>query len=284
MKRTILMTSFCLVTLLTVTMFPGCKTTEPRVVSDESKANSYYQLGLAALNQGDYARARREITRAINTAPDIAHYHNHLGLVYYHTGDYKRSEELYRKALSLDRSYSDVYNNLGALYIRLGKLEKAVEYFEKVIEDPLYPYPHFAHTNLGIVRRMEKRFEDAKRHLNDALRVKGTHCEAYKELGIIYDEQSLFDKAFLNYQKAIQFCPYHVEALYRGAVRAYTLKKESVGAMYLERCLEVDFSNIRRVQIPFLEDCVNLAKSIGVEFVPKTTSPREGPKRQIDAN
>jgi type IV pilus assembly protein PilF len=261
----------------------GCKSAEPKIISDESKANSYYQLGLAALSQGDYVKAKRELTRAIQVAPDIAHYYNHLGLVYYQDGDYKKAEELYNEALKIDESYSDVLNNLGALNIKIGELDKALEYFNKVLEDPLYPYPHYAHTNLGIVRKLQKRYDEAEKHLNNALRLKGTHCEAYKELGVLYDEQSLHQKAAENYAKTLKFCPYHVEALYRGAVKAFTLKNESLGENYLKKCLEVDYSNIRRVQIPFLEDCVTLAENIGVTYNPEETSPRGGAKRQIDS-
>jgi len=262
----------------------GCKSTEPKLVSDENKADSYYQLGLAAFRQGEYSRAKREIARAIDTAPDIAHYHNHLGLVYFQEGDYKRAEEYYRNAVKIDERYSDTYNNLGALHIKLGKYEDALKYFDMVLNDPMYPYPHYVQTNIGIVKRLQKRYDEAERYFNNALRIKGTHCEGFKELAILYDEQSLHEKAAINYDKAVQFCPYHVEALYRGAVKAYILKRDSVGEMYLSRCLEVDQSNIRRVHIFFLDDCVALANQTGVTFDAKREGSRGGKKRQIDAN
>ncbi|HDT11607.1 MAG TPA: tetratricopeptide repeat protein [bacterium] len=275
---------FVSVFLILFVILSGCKSAEPKIVSDESKADSYYQLGLAALNQGEYVRAKREITRAIETAPDIPHYYNHLGIVYFQENDYKKAEEMYRKALELDERYSDAYNNLGALHIKTGDYEKAIEYFDIVSEDPLYPYPHYVQANLGIVKRLQKKYDEAEKHLLNSIRLKGTHCEAYKELAILYDEQSLHEKAAKNYDSTIKFCPYHVEALYRGAVKAYMLKKESVGEKYLKRCLEVDFTNVKRIQIPFLDDCVDLANQVGVTYSPEKEGSRGGEKRQIDAN
>ncbi len=275
---------FFLSFIIMLSLFTGnCKSTEPRVVSDESKADSYYQLGLAALNQGEYPRAKREISRAIEAAPDIAHYYNHLGLVYLQEQDYKKAKKLYEKAIALDERYSDAYNNLGVLYIKTGNFEKAKEALQVAADDPMYPYPHYIQTNFGIIMRLQKRYEEAEKYFNNALRLKGTHCEAYKELGILYDEQNLHEKAARNYDSAIKFCPYLVEALYRGAVKAYILKRESVGELYLQRCLEIDFKNIRRVQIPFLDDCIALARQAGITYDAKRDG-HGGQRRQIELN
>jgi type IV pilus assembly protein PilF len=254
--------SICLI--LTAVFLISCKSAEPKKVSDEKKADSYYQLGLAAWNQGDYIKAVREFSKAIDAAPDIPQYYNHLGMVYLQDGQYDKAEENFHKALKIDRSYSDTRNNLGVLYTKKGEFDKALKEFKDVGSDALYPFPHYIETNIGIIHRLKNQYDLAEKHFNAAIKMKGTYCEPYKELGIMYDEQGLHEKAGNNYKKAIVFCPYYVEALYRGALKMYMLKQEKTGKEYLLRCLDVDAKNIKEVTIPFLKDCIDLAAKLGV--------------------
>lgn len=259
----------------------SCKSTEPKTVSDEKKADSYYQMGLAAWNQGDYIKAIREISKAIEAAPDIPQYYNHLGMVYLQDNNYEKAENNFNKAINIDPKYSDTRNNLGVLYIKTGNFDKALAEFKIVGSDALYPFPHYVETNIGTVHRLLKQYDLAEKHLNAAIKMKGTHCESYKELGIMYDEQGLHEKAAENYKKTVSYCPYYVEALYRGALKMYMLKKEKTGEEYLLRCLDVNEKNIKEVTIPFLKDCVELAAKLGVT---SDIQKFDKSKKEIDSN
>ncbi|MGI6394861.1 MAG: tetratricopeptide repeat protein [bacterium] len=259
----------------------SCKSSEPKIVSDEKKADSYYQLGLAAWNQGDYIKAIREFSKAIEAAPNLPHYYNHLGMVYLQDEQYEKSEDNFKKSLKLDNKYSDTRNNLGVLYTRLGRFDEALEEFENAASDALYPFPHYVATNVGIVYRLQKQYEMAEKYFNTAIKMKGTYCEPYKELGVMYDEQGLHEKAAENYKKAISFCPYYVEVLYRGALKLYMLKQEKTGENYLLRCLDVDAKNIKEVIIPYLKECLELAEKVGVTS--ETQRSRRN-KQQIESD
>ncbi len=259
---------------------PACATPEKKVVSDETKGNSYYQLGLAALNKGDIVKAKLNMTKAIELAPMVPYFHNHLGLVYLREKDFERAEACFKTAYQLDDRYSDALNNLGLLYLAKGDIPKAKEFFLQVIADQLYPYPHFAETNLGKTFRLEKNYAEAEKHLRRAIQIKGTHCDAYKELAILYDEQGNDEEAAKHYIKTIEFCPRYVEALYRGAVKLLVLKDakaQETGTAWLRTCLEIERENLQAIEIPFLPECANLARQYGV------TLPAESPvKQQID--
>lgn len=255
----------------------SCAAPEKKVVSDETKGNSYYQLGLAALNKGDLVKAKLNMTKAIELAPMVPYFHNHLGLVYLRERDFERAEACFKTAYQLDDRYSDALNNLGLLHLAKGDIAKAKELFLQVIADQLYPYPHFAETNLGKAFRLEKNYEEAEKHFRKAIQIKGSHCDAYKELAILFDEQGRNDDAVKHYKKTLEFCPRYVEALYRGAVKLLVLKDpkaQETGTGWLRTCLEMERANVDAVEIPFLPECANLARQYGV------TLPTEAPAKQ----
>ena len=259
----------------------ACSSANTKTVSDERKSDGHYQLGLAALNQGDYIKAKREIMMAIEAAPDLPQYYNTLGLVFMIEHDDKKAEENFKQALKIDKKFTDARNNLGALYLEQNKFGEALEEFQAVLADTMYPYPHYAETNIGIVYRKQKRYDLAKQHLDAALKMRGTHSEAYKQLGLMYDEQNLHELAAENYKKSLEYFPFDVEALYRGALKMYMLKNEELGKTYLRRCLDVQAVNTKEVAMPFLAECVDLAKKLGVTNEIERRKPEK--KQQIES-
>lgn len=259
----------------------SCSSADTKTVSDERKSDGHYQLGLAALNQGDYIKARREIMLAIEAAPDLPQYYNTLGLVFMIEHDGPKAEENFKQALKIDKKFTDARNNLGALYLEQKQFDKALEEFQAVLADTMYPRPHYAETNIGIVYRMQKRYDLAKQHFDAAIKMRGTHSEAYKQLGIMYDEQNLNELAAANYKKALEYFPFDVEALYRGALKMYMLKNEELGQTYLRRCLDIQAINTKEVSIPFLSECIDLAKELGVTNEIERRKPEK--KQQIES-
>jgi len=264
MKTTLSYTLSFLV-LLFMILTISCSSTEKAKASDQKKGNSYYQLGLAAWGEGNYIKARRDLSRAINAAPDVAHYHNHLGMVNLQLGKYKEAEKNLRKSLEIDDIYLDPHNNLGVLYTKMGKYEEAMKEFEIIRSNPIYPFPHYIETNIGIIYRIQKKYDLAEKSFKAAIKMKGTHCEAFKELGLLYDAMGMHKNATESYVSCVKFCPYHIEALYRGAVKMLTEGKAKKGASYLQRCLEIDSKNIKEVQIPFLKECTALARKMEIK-------------------
>ena len=259
----------------------SCSSADTKTISDERKSDGHYQLGLAALNQGDYIKARREIMLAIEAAPTLPQYYNTLGLVFMIEHDEKKAEENFKQALKIDKKFTDARNNLGALYLEQRQFDKALEEFQAVLADTMYPRPHYAETNIGIVYRMQKRYDLAKQHFDAAIKMRGTHSEAYKQLALMYDEQNLHELAAENYKKSLEYFAFDVEALYRGALKMYMLKNEELGQTYLRRCLEVQAINTKEVSIPFLSECVDLAKKLGITTDIERKKPEK--KQQIES-
>lgn len=257
-------------------LFVSCTTVSDKPhVSDEKKATSHYNLGLSKFQAGDLGTARRELEIAIKHAPDIPFYHNHLGLIYMTMHDYKNAEKSFKRSYKIDKSYTDALNNLGVLYLKKGKLKEAKELFLKVVEDTIYPWPQNPQINLGIVARTEKKYEMAEKYFTTALRLKKNSCTARKEMGKLYDEQRLFEKAAFNYTISLKYCPFDVEALYRSSIVYMVLKRESEGLQSLKNCMRVAAEHDDIAKIPLLEDCVRLAKQYGVTATTRITPSKE---------
>ncbi|MBP5406886.1 tetratricopeptide repeat protein [bacterium] len=258
----------------------ACSSTDMKTVSDERKSDGHYQLGLNALWQGDLIKAKREFIMAIDAAPDLPQYYNELGYVFFLEGDYKKAEENYRKALKIDKKYSESKYRLGILYLEQGEYEKALSEFNEVLDDTMYPYPYYVETSIGRIYRLQKRYDLAKQHLNTALKMRGTYCEAYKQMGLVYDEQNIHELAAENYKKNIDCNSADVEVLYRGALKMIMLQREEEWQKYLRRCLEIQAMNTKEISMPFLAECVELAQKYGVSGDVQR-SPRK--KQQIES-
>jgi type IV pilus assembly protein PilF len=244
--------------------FLSCTTVSDKPkVSDEKKASSHYNMGLAKFNSGDLGKARRELEIAVKFAPNLAFYRNHLGLIYMAMKDYKKAEEAFVLAYKIDNTYTDALNTLGVLRLKQGRIEEAEKLFERVLEDAIYPWPQYPEINLGIIARMRKQYDIAEEHFATALSYKKQECRARKEMGKLYEEQGLREKAAFNYGLSLKYCRDDVETLYRSAVIYMILKQEKKGMQSLKNCVLIAAQLDDPSKIPFLSDCLRLAKQYG---------------------
>jgi Tfp pilus assembly protein PilF len=178
--------------------------------------------------------------------------------------DYENAEKCFLKALDLDKKEADPLNNLGVLFLEKGDMTRAREYFLKVKSDPLYPFPQYAEINLGIISRKEKDYVTAEKHFKKALTLDKKNCNALKEHAILEEELGNYEKAIGDYKLSIQFCPNFIESIYRIAVRHLALKQEKEGKEYLSTCMMLREKNQDATDVPFLSECVSLAKSFDI--------------------
>lgn len=69
------------------------------------------------------------------------------------------------------------------------------------------------YNSLGSAQIKGKEYEEAKRNIHIALKLRPKYALAYTNLGTIYDEQGIFDKAIENYAKALELRPTYPGAL-----------------------------------------------------------------------
>jgi tetratricopeptide (TPR) repeat protein len=103
--------------------------------------------------------------------------------------------------------------NKGVMAYKRGDMAMAQGLFERAIA--LWSKNQIAHYQLGMILLHEKKdFEQAERHLNEALRLNQKDAEVIFQLGRLKLEKGLFDEAMERFQRVLALNPSHVGALY----------------------------------------------------------------------
>jgi len=90
-------------------------------------------IGIAMLQQGKIADARKYFERATKTDRKFADAYNNLGACYYAEKEYGKAISQYRKSLSIQPNIASVYTNIGYAYFAQKQLPKAMEAFHKAL-------------------------------------------------------------------------------------------------------------------------------------------------------
>ncbi|MEM6996385.1 MAG: tetratricopeptide repeat protein [Myxococcota bacterium] len=135
-----------------------------------AEAGPYYEQALAGLEGSDHAVERVRVL-------------NGLGVVARHAGDLDRAAGYLQRVVDDAQGpdarvdLANAQANLGAVYAQRGELPRARASFEAglaTVKEALgeeHPLLAQFHSSLAMVHGMEKRFEDAHRHLGDAQRI-----------------------------------------------------------------------------------------------------------------
>jgi tetratricopeptide (TPR) repeat protein len=131
---------------------------------------------------------------------------NNLGLVLQNKGNLYEAETLFRHTIKINPTYSLAYYNLGNLLQQQGKLNEAISNYRQALGLRM-PNPFDVHLNLATALAQNKEYEEAVKHLNDALRIKSYSPEAYYNWGRILKEQGKIDQAIEKWKKALELNP-----------------------------------------------------------------------------
>ena len=124
---------------------------------------------------------------------------------YFHDGDYVRIVALCRICVELDQSFVEGYSSAGYLLWSMGEIPSA---------DALLEYgtrrskkPGQLHDEMGQQLFRTKRYADAARYLEKAIKLGGVEVSAYSSLGHSYTKLSKFEDAVRVWQLAVKKFP-----------------------------------------------------------------------------
>jgi Tfp pilus assembly protein PilF len=201
--------SFLLITLL---ILSGCASTG-KTVTQEERNKLVYDLGVAALRDGDAIGALEQFFKVEKEQPDWAELRLSMALAYYMKSDFVNAITEARKSVSLNPNYTEANSTLGKFLVDAGKYNEAEKYLNKALEDPLYREAYKAHTNLGILHYRNGAITKAQNYFDRAIQGSPLGaCIAYYYKGHILLKNKKFGDAIKEYQKSSnRFCSQFIE-------------------------------------------------------------------------
>ena len=108
-------------------------------IKDEPKILSYYNMGNAHFDLGEYENAIGSYEQAIKLDPTRSRPHNNLGLVYAALDRLEEAVTAFSEAVHLKKDYAEAHYNLGVVYFQMGKKKEAQEQQEALgrLKSPL---------------------------------------------------------------------------------------------------------------------------------------------------
>lgn len=149
------------------------------------KARVHYDIGIDYMTHGRFALAIRELHRAEEIDPKDRWIPLALAEAYRRKGRVDEAEQYLQRALEIDPDFQTAQLNLGALYIQAERYEDAIPILHRLADEPTFPDPWRALTNLGWAEYKLGRFAEARLHLDQALDYNPGYWPARLDLGIL---------------------------------------------------------------------------------------------------
>lgn len=121
--------------------------------------------GICWDQRGYYERARDAYRRALQLRPNDPTIYNNIGVSYFYQGDHENALKNYKKALAIDPNNPQTNNNIAVVAAARGDYDLAFEYFSRALGQAA------AHNNVGYLLLRAARFDQAIKHLREAVKL-----------------------------------------------------------------------------------------------------------------
>jgi Tfp pilus assembly protein PilF len=176
-------------------------------IEDREKARAQYDLGVDHLRQGNPALAVRDLLAAQALDPADPWIQHGLAAAYRRQGRHAEAEQHLLRALELDPKLQVARLDLSGVYLESSRFEEAIAQARKLVDDPTYPTPWKAYSNMGWAQQKLGRREEARRSLELALQFKDGYWPAALNLGILENEEGHRAEAIARFQQVLAAAP-----------------------------------------------------------------------------
>jgi type IV pilus assembly protein PilF len=223
-------------------LLAGCVSTaaQHKAAKQREAATYNVQLGIAYMNQGDLARAKEKLDRALSQDPDNADVRSACAMLYERMGDADKADEEYRAALRLAPHDPKVTNNYAVYLCQIRRTDDGVKHFLEAARNPLYPTPEVAYTNAGVCLRAAKRDTEARADFVRALQLKPSFGEAEFQLATLQFQLNELSAARTGIDAFLSNYEATPDLLLLG-VQVARAQGDRLGAQRYARRLQLDF-------------------------------------------
>ena len=137
------------------------------------------------------------------------------------------------------------YIHRGAAYQEKGDIPSAMADYQKAIE--LNKDEPYAHSNLAMIYKDQRRFKDAEHEYGKAISLKPDFWGAYFDRGNLYRETGQLAKAIDDYTKAIKLLPGYAEAYENRGIAYFFSRQDDLALADFNRALRFDPRDINAV-------------------------------------
>jgi type IV pilus assembly protein PilF len=216
----------------------GSKQSKAEQEADKRQAVAHYNLGIHHMTQGNTALSIRELRAAVEKDPSDAWIHLALAEAYRLKGKLAECESHLKQSLALSPDFQNARLTLSALYIQTGRYAEAVPEAERLVDDPSFPAPWRAHTNLGSALFKLGRISEARQHLELALEYRPFYLTALLDLAVLEAEAGNKLKAIGLLTQVLEYEPgamVESEANFRLGEAYVSLGKREDALVYLSK-------------------------------------------------
>jgi tetratricopeptide (TPR) repeat protein len=136
-----------------------------------------YRLQMA----GDLERAIAIYRESIQVCP-TAEAHTFLGWTLSFQGRLEEATQECLRAIEIDPEFGNPYNDIGVYLMQQDRLDEAIPWLERAKRAPRYEPRHFPFMNLGRVYLKQRRWWEALREFEGAVRIAPKDAAAAKAL------------------------------------------------------------------------------------------------------
>lgn len=166
---------------------------------------AHYNLGLLYRDMGKPKEAEACYRKALSIQPSSVETLNSMAVLLLSQYRYVEAETYCRQALAMDTTCSDIWNNLG-LILQARKLgEESQEAFEEALA--LQPDNPGTLSNYSVTLRMVGKSSEAEAVLRKATKLDDGYANAYLNLGNVYLDQGLVEKAIEAAKQGMMLAP-----------------------------------------------------------------------------
>jgi tetratricopeptide (TPR) repeat protein len=183
---------------------------EQAVRIDPGAAYGFNALGIAYLEQAQYAKALPAFRDAARRAQHWSYPLHNEALAYVETGDYKSAIRAYQDAIRLTPQYSYLPYNLGLVYQRLNRRKNAESSYKKA--SSLAPDAAEPYNALGSLKASEGKRREAEQLYREALQKNSNLLAARHNLALLLAaeknrQQEAIDLWRANLQQSPEYLP-----------------------------------------------------------------------------
>jgi tetratricopeptide (TPR) repeat protein len=196
-----------------------------------------YSRGVGERLLGEYGKAIRSFSRAIELNPESAESYFRRGICFHILGEDKMAISDFEQAAHL--SYDDPRANLwlGFAWSKDGDFHKAIRAYGDAIAASDRYAPAWYNRGLAYIALGDN--EKALSDLNEAIRLDPTHADYYYKRGLLYEKMGDAKKASESYSTAIEFDGKHADAYKHMGAVMQSLGKADLAAEYTKKAEEL---------------------------------------------